>query len=522
MEKKMSAGGSSAASRQPDGAEARSPDRLDSWKEIAAHLRRGARTVQRWEREEGLPIHRLQHEKLGSVYAYRHELDAWFTRRGAELEASAAAAERPAPSVAVLPFTDMSQEANQAYFCDGIAEEIINTLSRIAGLKTASRTASFRFRAPGKDTREIGRQLGVQSLLEGSVRKSGDRLRVAVRLADAESGFQIWAERYDRTFSDALELQDEIAAHVARALGATLTANEEGVLRQPPTTDINAYDCYLRGRNYYYVYSPKAVESALRMFMRAIQLDPNYARAYAGLADCWSYLYLYSTRTEEVRAQADWASRMAREMDPLSAQAQASRGLSLALSGAVEEADAAFREAIRLDPDLFEAHYFRARHFFVLGRLEEAAASYAKAMEARPDDYQSPLLVAQIEDDLDRHDRAAAMRRRGIGIAERQFQLNPDDARAVYMAANGLAALGERGRSRQLAERALAMWPEDPMTLYNLGCIFSLLGLTDQALDCLEKAVRRGLTQRGWYEHDSNLDAVRPSSRFQKLLLETK
>jgi adenylate cyclase len=489
--------------------------RLDSWKEIAAYLRRGTRTVQRWEREEGLPVHRLQHEKLGSAYAYKSELDGWFARRGAAIEATAA---DRTPSVAVLPFADMSQQEDQTYFCDGIAEEITNALSRIAGLKTASRTSAFRFRTPGADNLEAGRRLGVQSLLEGSVRKSGNRLRIAVQLVDAASGFQIWTERYDRTFGDILEVQDEIAASVAAALKVKLTASEERELWTPPTTDIGAYDYYLRGRKYYSEYSPRAMELAIRMFLRAIVLDPNYAQAYAGLADCWSYLYLYSDRSEEVREQADWASSKAHEMDPHSAQAQASRGFSLSLGGRIEEADRAFDEAVRLDPELFEAHYFRARHWFVLGRCEAAADAYAKAMEARPDDFQSPLLAAQIEDDLGRHGRATALRKRGIGVAERHFEANPDDARALYMAANGLAALGDRTRSRQLAERALAIRPDDPMLLYNVGCIFSLLGLTEPALDYLEEAARGGLTQKGWYQHDSNLDPLRADPRFQILL----
>ncbi|MGP8245207.1 MAG: TPR end-of-group domain-containing protein [Bryobacteraceae bacterium] len=493
--------------------------RLDSWKEIAAYLRRGTRTVQRWEREEGLPVHRLQHEKLGSAYAYKSELDGWFARRGAGADATPA--ER-APSVAVLPFADMSQQEDQTYFCDGIAEEIINALSRIAGLKTASRTSSFRFRAPGIDSREVARRLAVQSLLEGSVRKSGNRMRIAVQLVDAASGFPIWTERYDRTFGDLLEVQDEIAASVAAALKVKLTPTEERELRTPPTADIGAYDYYLRGRKYYYEYSPRAMELAIRMFLRAIILDPNYAQAYAGLADCWSYLYLYSDRSEEVREQADWASSKAREMDPRSAQAQASRGLSLSLGGRIEEAGRAFDEAVRLDPELFEAHYFRARHCFVLGRLDEAADAYAKAMESRPDDFQSPLLAAQIEDDLGRHERATALRKRGIGVAERHLQANPDDARALYMAANGLAALGHRTRSRQLAERALAIRPDDPMLLYNVGCIFSLLGQTEPALDLLEEAARKGLTQKGWYEHDSDLNPLRADPRFQVLLQNMK
>src|SRR3954454_12702543 len=156
--------------------------RLDSWKEIAAYLRRGARTVQRWEREEKLPVHRLKHGKLGSVYAYPAELDAWFASRGASLDTDAAPAAGDTPSVAVLPFTDLSPQADQAYFCDGVAEEIIHALSGLAGLRTASRTASFRFRGPGVDARAAAKELGVRALLDGSVRKSGDRLRIAVQL----------------------------------------------------------------------------------------------------------------------------------------------------------------------------------------------------------------------------------------------------------------------------------------------------------------------------------------------------
>jgi adenylate cyclase len=490
--------------------------RLDSWKEIASYLRRGARTVQRWEREEGLPVHRLQHEKLGSVYAYRSELDSWFARRGAEQQPDAVVT-RSAPSVAVLPFLDLSQEGDQAYFCDGVAEEIVNVLSRVEKLKTASRTSSFRFRTPGADSREIGAQLGVQSLLEGSVRRSGDRLRIAVQLVDAESGFQRWAERYDRQAGDIFAIQDEIAARVAQALKGALTPRDENTLRTPPTTDLDAYDFYLRGRKCYYEYSAQSIETAIRMFVRAIECDPEYAQAYAGLADCWSYLYC-SDRCDAVREQADWASSKAQQMDPQSAQAQASRGLSLSLSGRIDDADRAFDEAVRLDPELFEAHYFRARHCFALGRLAEAVQAYEGAMEARPDDYQSPLLAAQIEDDLGRGDRAAALRKRGIGIAERRLLADPEDARTLYMAANGLAALGERERARQFAERALAAQSDDPMLLYNVGCVFSILGLTEPALDCLEKAARSGVAPKAWCENDSNLNAVRGELRFQRLL----
>jgi tetratricopeptide (TPR) repeat protein len=183
-----------------------------------------------------------------------------------------------------------------------------------------------------------------------------------------------------------------------------------------------------------------------------------------------------------------------------------------------DEAEAAFEAALRLDPNLFEANYFFARHCFAGGRQEQALRLYEQAMRVRPEDYQAPLLIAQTYDDLGRGDEGASARRRGVENAEEHLRLNPDDVRAVYMAANGLAALGERERSRQWADRALAMRPNDAMLLYNLGCIYALLGLTDEALDCLEKAAELGLMQQAWLERDSNLDPLRPHPRFRILL----
>ena len=496
----------------------RGGDRLDSWKEIAAYLKRGARTVQRWEREEGLPVHRLVHDKLGSIYAYQSELDAWWRSRAAELGHEPSFPAEAAPSVAVLPFADMSQERDQAYFCEGMAEEILDALSRIQGLRVASRTASFHFRTPGADTREIGRRLRVGTLLEGSVRKSGDQLRIVVQLTDAGSGFQLWSGRYGRQMSDIFAIQREIAENVVRALEVTLSHNERTALGKPGTADVRAYDCYLRGRKFYYQYSPQGVEFALQMFIHAMELDPSYPQAYAGLADCWSYLYLYCGRSEAVREQADWASLKAVEMDPRSAQAWASRGLSLSLSGNNEEAGKAFDLAIRLAPDLFEAYYFQARQCFAMGQFEKAARLYEESMRVHPEDYQSPLLVAQIYDGLGRTAEAIAARQRGIEVAKRHLRLNPDDARALYMAANALVALGDHDRGRQWAERALAIRPDDPMLLYNAGCVFALLGRAEPAIECLEKAARNGLSHKAWYQHDSNLDPLREHPRFQKLV----
>jgi TolB-like protein/Flp pilus assembly protein TadD len=492
--------------------------RLDSWKEIAAYLNRGVRTVQRWECEEDLPVHRLQHEKLGSVYAFKSELDRWLVSRRDRLGNEPTGDDGAGRSVGVLPFADMSREKDQEYFCEGMAEEIINALSGIRGLQVASRTSAFQFRRAGADVREIGRKLRVGTLLEGSVRKSGERLRIAVQLIDAENGYHLWSETYDREIRDVFAIQEEIARSVAHELEVTLSPKEKAALEKTPTSDIQAYDFYLRGRKYYYLYGPRDIDCAIQLFTRAIERDSNYPLAYAGLADCWSYVYLYVDRTETVCEQADWASRRAVELDPEAAQSQASRALALSLKRRDEEAQEAFEKAIRLDPNLFEARYFYARHSFVLGQFEKAVGLYQEAIRVRPEDYQSRLLMAQIYDDLGRRGEARAVRLRGIELVEEHLMMNPDDARAVYMAANGMAALGQRERAREWADRALAMRPGDPMLLYNVGCIYSLLGCREDALSTLEKAAESGQTQKGWYEHDSNLDPLRGEPRFQRLL----
>ena len=492
--------------------------RLDSWKEIANYLNRGARTVQRWEREEGLPVHRLLHDKLGSVYAYRSELDAWWESRHQRLEKEPVASPSEERSIAVLPFADLSREKDQGYFCEGIAEEIIGTLSRIRGLRVASRTSAFRFKEGVAKVEEIGRALRVASLLEGSVRKSGDQLRISVQLVSAEDGYHLWSETYERTLGDVFKVQAEIARSVAKALELTLSPGEKEALRRTPTTDMEAYDLYLRGRRFYYQYGPADMEYAIQLFTRAAEKDGAFSLAYTGLADSWSYLYLYSERNPLLLEMADHASHRAVELDPDSGQAQASRALVLSLEGRDQEAEVAFENAKRLDESLFEARYFYARHCFARGRAEEALRLYEEAIRIRPEDYQSRLLMAQIYDDLGFAEKAKEVRQTGIQLAEQHLRLNPDDVRAIYMTANGMAALGQREMAREWSGRALAMRPDDSMVLYNVGCIFSLLGLKEEAIDALQRSVRKGLVQRGWFENDSNLDAVRDDPRFQAML----
>ena len=435
-----------------------------------------------------------------------------------EIRAAPAAGIGGRPSIAVLPFADMSPEKDQEYFCEGVAEEILNALARVVDLRVVSRTSSFQFRGAALDSREIGRRLRVGHLLEGSVRKAGSRVRITTELIDAREGYQVWSGRYDRDMSDIFAIQEEIARSVVGALEVALGPREQSVLGRAPAADVRAYDFYLRGRSYFGRYGRRWVEFARQMFESAIAIDPGYAPAHAGLADCHSYLYVMAGHSDANREGAEAASRRALDLDSGSAEAHTARGVALSINGRADEADQAFETAMRLNPRLFEACYFYARHCFGTGRVEKALRLYERASEVRPEDFQSPLLVAQIYDDLGRHEEAAASRRRGVRIAGEHLALSPDDVRALYMGANGLMALGEHTRGLEWAGRALALEPEEPMMLYNVACIRSLGGDLEGALDCLARAIDNGFSDRHWLEKDSNLDPLRARPRFRDLL----
>jgi len=422
------------------------------------------------------------------------------------------------PSVAVLPFADMSAAHDQDYFCEGIAEEIINALSRVGDLRVASRTSAFQFKGAALDCREIGDRLGVSTILEGSVRKVDDRVRITVELVGVRDGYEIWSERYDRRLEDVFAIQEEIAQNIAHALMGTLSPKERRAMKQVATADVRAYDYYLRGRKYYYQYARRGVEFALQMFSRAIESDPSYASAWAGVADCCAYLYLNVDRREALRARCEEASDRALGLDPDLAEAHASRGVALSLSGRHDEAKLAFETAIALNPRLFEAFYFYARDAFTQGDLAKAIPLYERASEVRPEDYQAPLLVAQSYEDLGRVDEAAAARRRGVALASARLDLNPDDVRALYMGANGLVALGEIERGLEWARRAREIAPDDTMSLYNLACIYALASQPEPALECLEKALSLGFAHKAWIERDSNLNSIREHPRYRALM----
>src|SRR5436853_2544794 len=247
------------------------------------------------------------------------------------LVSSAAVSDIPQKSIAVLAFVNMSNDPENEFFSDGIAEEIINALTKIKALRVAARTSSFAFKGKNEHIGEVGRKLKVHTVLEGSVRKAGNRLRVTAQLINVADGYHLWSERYDRELEDVFEIQDEIAENIVRALRVVLGEDEKRALEKTPTENVQAYEYYLRGRQFFHQLRRTSLQYARRMFDRAIEIDANFARAHAGIADCCSFLYMYWDGSKANLEAADASSQRALELDPASAEAHTSRGVAWSL-----------------------------------------------------------------------------------------------------------------------------------------------------------------------------------------------
>ncbi len=431
---------------------------------------------------------------------------------------SALSAHADKPSIVVLPFNNMSGDPEQEYFSDGITEDIITDLSKVSGLFVIARNTAFTYKAKSVKVQDVSRELQVSFVLEGSVRKAGARVRVTAQLINGKDEGHVWADRYDRDLTDIFAIQDEITHAIVEQLKVKLLPQEQKYLKQTPTDSIEAYTYYLRGRQFLHRHSKSYYQLARRMFCKAVELDSQYARAYAGIADCDSFLclhYYVDIGIESILA----ASARALALDGNLAEAHASRGLALHLAKRSEEAVAEFEHAIRLDPNSFEAHYFYARACFTENSLERAVKLCERAAELKPDDYQALGMLRMLYHAIGRDSEIAAVARKVVEHAERELTLHPDNPRPAYLGGACLVVLGELDRAREWMSRALAIDPDDLLTQYNVACVYAMLGDTEPAFDLLERLLPQANEEtKTWITLDTDLTALRPLPRYQKLL----
>ncbi len=463
-----------------------SGDRLESWKEIAAYLGREVRTVQGWEKNEGLPVHRHQHAKQGSVYALKSELDAWREARkasvpgppveadpgpprarrttiwlvgaailiavaaGTVLWRSTAGAAPKLGSVVVLPFVDMSPQKDQEYFSDGLTEEIIDAISRVPNLRVVARTSAFAFKGKAVDVRQIGKQLNVEAVLEGSVRKAGDELRITAQLNRVSDGTHLWSRTYDRKLRDVFAVQQEISQTIA----GQLRVGE--IPKGQPTSNLEAYDRYQEGLYFFNQHEvPASYWKAIERYQDAIRLDPKFARAYAGMADAYAYLAEnFAVWPREVLPKAKEAAEKAVALDDNLAEAHTSRGIvKMDFEWDVEGASREFQRAVQLNPGSGWVHHWIAHSLEAQGRLEDAAREMQAALALDPLsipihwDIANELLAARKFDDA-------------VKFLERAEELFPGYPIIEWERALAYNLQGDRRKAKSVVDAVLAQNPD--------------------------------------------------------------
>ena len=420
-----------------------------------------------------------------------------------------------AKSVAVLPFENLSSDPENDYLADGIAEEIISALSKVRTLRVAPRTTAFPMRSKRDDLQEVGRRLKVSTVLNGSVRRAGNRIRVNAELVNVSDGSQLWAERYDREMKDVFAIQDDISESIVRSLRVILGDAERRALKAR-TRDIRAYEYYLRGRQFVDL-RKKSLDYASTMFRKAIEIDAEYASAYAGLADALSLMFLLFSPDRKLVDEAMSFANRALELEPDLAEAHLARGMAYSCLRDYELSNQEFEEAMRLDPKLFEAPYYWGRNLHWQGRHEDAIRIFRIGQSLRPESYDIAAMLTLAYSAAGRKADADAMRDHSLKLLEERLELNPDDPRAWILAATTYGSMNDRGRAEEAIRRALAI-EEDALTIYNAACAYAQLRDEDKAMDHLEKAIDMGWSHRQWLLHDTDFEFVRETPRFRKLL----
>ena len=536
-------------------------DRLDSWKEIAAYLRRDVRTVQRWEKKEGLPVYRHLHDKLGSIYAYRNELAEWFTARQQSGTGTAGRQEDEAEKIklAVLPFGNLSDSADD-YFSEGLTEEMITQITRLQApeLAVIARTTAEHYNSSSKSLEQMKQELGVGYVLEGKVRRGGNRVRITAQLIQLKDQTQRWAETYERDLSDVLSVQAGIAQAIAREINLALNLPERKAasVQQKEQVQVRpaAYDAYLKARYNLHQMTPAAISRSIEDFERAIAADAGYAPAYAGLASAYALLAIAPfdcLPPHEAMPKAERAARKSLELD--SSFAEAHTALALVnhhYHWKWKEAEAGYEQAIELNPDHADTHLWYSWLLLALGRRDGAFDEIEQTMSIVQETDPHRLVAVHTT-------RAAAYYfgreyERAVEECEKAEQLDPgyfmlhfiagranmrlnNYARAIAHlklartgtgelplmdAALGLAyaVSGKKGLTLKLADQFKEAAKKRYIPPTYFGMLFAGLGDKDKALEWLEKAFQERADGLTWLNVEPMMDEVRTDARFQELI----
>jgi len=449
---------------------------------------------------------------------YQEMSDVARDLRAVHDEIAAAATAAKTKAIAVLPFANISPDRESDYFGDGLTEELIANLSRLKDVRVVSRTTSMQYKGTQKDIKTIGRELGVRYLVEGSVRKFQDNLRITAQLVDVETDAQLWAETYKGKLADVFDIQEQVSKQIVDALMVKLTPTEKVVLTKRATLNAEAFDLNLRARGFLYRPSKTSMQYAIQLFQKAIELDPRYAGAYAGLGETYAMLYQYFDRKAIWLDKAIESALKALMYDASLSEAYAALGLAYFHKKAYEDALASAQKAIELDPNNVGGYWILARISLVSDREREAIALLQKVIGLDPNFYAAFGILRMAHERLGEKHKAEETLPASLAAFTRYLTLHPEDANAHVLHAAELASAGRSDEARAAAACALKLSPDDPLMLYNGACTFACLGDRKMALEALTRAVDAGFEFAEWIRRDPDLASLRDEPEFKALV----
>ncbi|HKD10748.1 MAG TPA: protein kinase [Thermoanaerobaculia bacterium] len=418
-------------------------------------------------------------------------------------------------SVAVLYLDNLSGAREDDYFRDGMTEDITTELAKIKSLRVFPRAAVASYRGRNASAPEVGEQLHATHVLGGSLRRSGNRLRVTVQIVETRTGHSVWAERYDRQLEDVFAVQEDVARSIAQALRITLSSQEDETIASKPTGNLHAYDYFLRGRSYS---RQQRREFALEMFEHALALDPSFALAHAGIANVCAMQFYLQSHDQRWLERAVAASSRAFALDSQLPEAFVARARILYARGEFGESVEAARKAIALKHDCESSWDILGRALFASDRWEEAAGLVETAIEATGDDYNVYIPYTNVLEALGREAEATALRERHAAALERQLEWVPEDTRARMLLAGYYARSQKPQEAVRELQRVMAQGTSDPHTIYNAACTYGCLNMKEEALATLMRAVEAGYAEWAHLRRDPDLACLHGEKEFQELI----
>jgi serine/threonine protein kinase len=421
-------------------------------------------------------------------------------------------------AIALLPFENISPDKESDYFSDGLTEELILSLSKLKNMRVVSRTSTMQYKGTKKDIKTIGRELGARYILEGSVRKFQDDLRITVQLVDVDNDAQLWAAKYKGKLQDIFDIQEQVAEQIVDALMVKLSPSEKVVLTKRSTENAEALDYYLRARKGLYRMSRKDINGSIQLFQKAIELDRRYAMAYAGMGEAYAQLFQNFERNPSYLDKAVEASHKALMYDATLSEAYAALGIAYVNKKMPEEALEAGRKAIDLDPNNYIAYWILGRIYHMSDQDNLAIDVYKKCIELNPEFYSAHGDLYYAYEKVGEKEKSAEAFQNVLKVLPRYLDNHPDDGRAHMILAIFLAQAGKIEEAKKEAEKAINLNPTDPLMHYNSACFYAQIGEKRLSLDSIRNAIASGYQNYEWMKRDPDLDSLRNEPEYIELI----